>query len=155
MIEERNPVSERAVEIAAQVMDLKETEVFVLRMPEGMRVTEGDFQRFRDELRRLLPEAVRSTVRVIVLRAGMQLESLDVGTLAELGLRKASAYKPPAHLFPAGPLRQAARAGWNSAFGDAREADLCVNTARAELEQEFAMRTKLPVVEAPPPPAPL
>lgn len=104
--------------IASQVVDLKATEVLVLKLPPDMDTGSAEFDRLRKELRRMLPEDA-GTIRAIVLRSDMEMQDFDAEALARVGLstRDAPPGPRPEELFPDCPLRAAAQAGWDSAMG--------------------------------------
>lgn len=142
MPETDDATATRAEAIASQVVNLKETEVLVLRLPPDMDTADGVFEQFRRDLRSLLPEGV-GQIRAIVLRHDMQLEDYDGKALARVGLssRDSPPYKQPETLFDSGPLRSAALAGWASAFGDRERADSEVHVAEEALRVEIAKGT--------------
>lgn len=139
----------RAQAIASQVVDIKDTEILLLRLPPDLCTTDAAFENFAAELRTILAQGhtVENPVRIVVLRHDMELERVDPEMLAKIGLRRTD--RPPGRspelLFTAGPLRQAARAGWLSANGDRDAADVCVVTAKEEFEKEIETRRKMDV----------
>lgn len=145
----------RAEAIASQVVDLKETEVLVLRLPEDMGTPDEVFKEFRRELSRLLPEGV-GKVRVIVLRHDMKLESFGAKALAKVGLstRNSPPGKSPESLFESGPLRAAAQAAWASAFGDNELAESMAHGAVEGLRVERATADQFKITHSSPPTKP-
>jgi len=113
-----NEATTCAEAIASQVVDLKDTEVLVLKLPPEMDTGSEEFDRLRTELRRLLPPEA-GTIRAIVLRSDMEMQDFNAEALARVGLstREAPPGPRPELLFPDGPLRAAAQAGWDSAMG--------------------------------------
>ena len=124
----------RAQAIASQVVNLKDAEVLVLRLPDDMSTADKAFDEFRKELRRLLPPGAGVT-RAIVLRQDMKLESFSSEELAAVGLstRGAPPGKAPEDLFESGPLRAAAQAGWDSAMGNEEKIESSVHIANEGL----------------------
>lgn len=113
----------RAEAIASQVVDLKDTEVLVLRCPPDMSTLGQAFEEFRRELRRLLPKDA-GNVRAIVLRSDMELDCYTAEELARVGLASIDAQgAEPEQLFEDATLQAAARAGWNAALGKFVESD--------------------------------
>ena len=131
-------------DIASEVLELSDAQALVLRLPEGLTTNDSAFKNFAAELRAILGER---DMRVIVLRHDMAVEALSPEKLARIGLHATDTHPwtRPELLFSAGALRNAARAGWESANGNAEAAQVCADTARKELAQEFSMRKKLDI----------
>lgn len=143
-------VNNDASEIAAKVLALEETEVLVLRLPQGMAFNDAVFANFRAQLKALLPESlVKGRLRVVVLTHDMSLECLEDDDLERAGLRRREQldepYKSPEKLFDAGPLRQAARAGWAAALGRVDEANVHTSTAKAGYAADLRQRERIQV----------
>ena len=119
--------------IASQVANLKDAEVLILRLPERMHHGDAAYRQFAAEMRKLIPKDSIDSVRIIVLRHDMELEQFDAEQLAAVGLalRDSAPGKTPEELFEPGPLRDAAKAAWASAFGDHEQAE-----SRAHVAEE-------------------
>jgi len=80
----------RAEAIASQVIDLDETQILALTVPESL--PDPEWERFKAELQRILDGSERNTEKlaVVVLREGMKLEALDAADLKKIGLVKRS-----------------------------------------------------------------
>lgn len=135
--------------IASQVLKLKDTEVLLLRIPSDMSTGGKAFQNFAAELRSILHrrDVIDRVVRCIVITEGMDVELLSSGDLAKVGLRASAKHpgKSPEQLFSSGPLREAARAGWESANGNVGESVVCAVTAEASLKEEIRLSKKLDI----------
>jgi hypothetical protein len=156
MPETDDATTARAEAIASQVVDLEETEVLVLRLPEDMHTGDQVFEQFRRELRRLLPEHLTTPTRAIVLAHNMELETFDAEKLARVGLaiRAKQPGKEPEELFESGPLRAAAQAAWASAFGDPELAERLRHNAEEALRVEVETKGKLNITHSTPPERP-
>ena len=147
----QDAATERAEAIASQGVDLKDTEVLVLRVPPEMSTMGQVFKEFRRELRALLPEDA-GTIRAIVLRSDMELDSYTAEELARVGLASIDAQgAEPEKLFDDPALQAAARAGWQAALGQntmsskhVAEESMRLVKAEARLQIEYRYESVCP-----------